>query len=167
MSSGSTTVLLDSNSMQTQKTLVGQGDVYVSLTKGIPKPVPINGSADWSDNSDYESLLSIQSASDNSGETKLVKPASENDRSGGSTGDNHVVIYVPETNPLASPELPTALPTTKKTKWSKPQSSDLSELKLEQLYQMISNVSTELVDLVLELTDYNPEKTVEVLIGGI
>ena len=148
------------------KTLAGQGDVYVRLTKDIPKPVPINSSADWSDDSDFESLVSTHSASDNSGETKSAKPARENDRCGGSAGDNHEVIYVPET-PLASPESPTASPSTKKPKWSEPQSSDLSELELEQLYQMFSNLSTEMVDLVLEMTGFNPEKTVEVLLGGI
>ena len=130
------------------KTLAGQGDVYVRLTKDVPKEVSEQNhdNSVWSDDSDFE---------DPPPKSKVILA-------------KDVVVYVPDTPPPRSPESsPSNSPASKKPKCNDTFSSDFAELKFEQLYQMFNNFSRETIDLILDLTGHDSTKSVEILLGGI
>lgn len=138
------------------KTLAGQGDVYVRLTKDVPKEHSHDVTSVWSDDSDFETPVLVPSTPS---KPKVSLETSEK-------GDDDVV-YVPDTPPPRSPESPTNSPASKKLKRNETCSSEFAELEFEQLYQMFSNFSRETVDLILDLTCHDSAKTVEILLGGI
>lgn len=143
------------------KTLAGQGDVYVRLTKDVPKQkseCSHDASSGWSDDSDFETPMVLPPTPSNLKKAKASLETSEK-------GDD--VVYVAETPPPQSPGSPSNSPASKKPRCSDTCSSEFDELKFEQLYQMFSNFSRETIDLILELTSCNSAKTVEILLGGI
>ena len=143
------------------KTLAGQGDVYVRLTKDVPKQMSERNheaNSGWSDDSDFETPMPLPSTPSNLKKARVSLDTSDKDDD---------VVYVPETPPPRSPESPSNSPASKKPKCNETCSSEFAELKFEQLYQMFSNFSRETVDLILDLTSYDSAKTVEILLGGI
>ena len=141
------------------KTLAGQGDVYVRLTKDVPKQMSERNheaTSGWSDDSDFETPVLPPSTPLKLKKAKVTSEKSDDD-----------VVFVRETPPPQSPESPSNSPASKKPKCNETGNSEFAELKFEQLYQMFSNFSRETVDLILDLTSYDSAKTVEILLGGI
>ena len=117
------------------------------LTKDVLKVLEKNhDNSVWNDNSDFE---------DPPPKSKV-------------TLAKDVVVYIPDTPPSRSPKsLPSNSPASKKPKCNDSFSLDSAELKFEQLYQMFNNFSREMIDLILDLTGHDSNKTVEILLGGI
>ena len=96
------------------KTLAGQGDIYVRLTKDVLKEVleQNHDNSVWSDDSDFE---------DPPPKSKVTLAKD--------------VVYVPDTPPPRCPDSsPSNSPASKKPKCNDTFSSDFAELKFEQLY---------------------------------
>ena len=147
------------------KTLSGQGDVYVRLTRDIPKQVSAPSSIDWSDDSDFETPQPVatqsivRSSTEDSNNVSTAPKTLECNSTLHSATDHesdNIVDLTSDSSSLAPLQVSgsqSPSPTTKKLKCDSSVlcGSSYTDINFDQMYQMFIISQRKLLILSLKL----------------